>query len=322
MPTTSLSSFSCSNRFRGVRRRTLLQGFAATNALAALHWPLTVGAIETLNIQKLTERLSLITGAGGNVVLYRGNDGITLIDSGMKEHTDALLALIDDHTGKAPIRLLLNTHWHEDHTGGNEALHARGAQILAHENTKLWLGAEFDVEWRQWSHVPRPPEALPDVTFYTGGTQDIGGEIVMFDTFPQAHTDGDMYVYFPESNVLVAGGLLSNKKYPITDIATGGWIGGLINANALMLAMVDDNTLIIPERGPAQKKADLQAQHDMLSALYEKMKELARQGVSGEEMLKVKVTADYDAAWGDPVEFVMETYRGMWAHTYDMGGFI
>lgn len=312
-----------SNNFR--HRRHFLKGFAAGNAaaLAAMHWPLRALAADVaLNVQQLTERIALVTGAGGNVVLYRGDNSLTLIDSGASEHTMALLSLIDEHSGNMPIALVFNTHWHEDHTGGNEMLHARGAQIIAHENTKLWLGAEFDVDWRQWSHSPRPREALPDVTFYTGGTQDIGGEIVMFDTFPQAHTDGDIFVFFPESNVLVAGGLLANKKYPITDIATGGWIGGLISANAAMLAIVDDNTLIIPERGPALKKTDLQAQHDMLGALYEKMKELARQGVSGEDMLKVKVTAEYDAQWGDPEEFVMETYRGMWAHTYDMGGFI
>jgi cyclase len=304
-------------------RRVFLQGLAATNALAALHWPVaSVAAGAPLALQQLTDRLALITGAGGNVVLYRGNDGLTLIDSGAAAHSEALLALIDEHTGNAPLHLLFNTHWHEDHTGGNEAIHARGARIIAHENTKLWLGAEFDVEWRQWSHTPRPREAMPDLTFYGGGTQDIGGEIIQYDTFPQAHTDGDLYVYFPESNVLVAGGLLANKKYPISDIATGGWIGGLLNANAAMLLMVDDSTLIIPERGPALKKADLQAQHDMLATLFEQMKELARQGVSGHDMLKMRVTADYDAQWGDPEEFVMETYRGMWAHTYDMGGFI
>ncbi|MES2604477.1 MAG: MBL fold metallo-hydrolase [Pseudomonadota bacterium] len=302
-------------------RRTLLKGIAASN-LALLGWPLTSAGDTTLSVQQLNDRLSLITGAGGNVVLYKGNDGLTLIDSGSPESTAELLALVAELGNKAPLKTLINTHWHEDHSGGNEAIHALGAQIIAHENTKLWLGADFDVEWRQTSHKPRPAEALPDLTTYTQDTLDLGGETVEYGNYAQAHTDGDLYVWFPTSNVLVAGGLMTNKKYPITDIATGGWIGGLLAANKAMLELVNDNTMIIPDRGPAMTKADLQVQHDMLNDLYEKMKELARNGISGQDMLKEKVTADYDAIWGDPEEFVLETYRGMWAHTYDMGGFI
>lgn len=303
-------------------RRTILKGIAASN-LALLGWPLRSVANDTaLSVQQLNERIAVISGAGGNVVLYKGNEGLTLIDSGSPESTTGLLALVAELGNKAPIKTLFNTHWHEDHSGGNEAIHALGAQIIAHENTRLWLGADFDVEWRQTSHKPRPQAALPDVTIYTKATLDLGGETVEYGNYGQAHTDGDLYLWFPASNVLVAGGLMTNKRYPITDIATGGWIGGLLTANKAMLELVNDTTQIIPDRGPAMTKADLQAQHDMLNDLYEKMKELARNGVSGEDMLKEKVTAAYDAVWGDPEEFVLETYRGMWAHTYDMGGFI
>ena len=122
--------------------------------------------------------------------------------------------------------------------------------------------------------------------------------------------------------MLVAGGLLADRKYPITDIATGGWIGGLLAANKAMLEKCNESTVIVPERGAPLDKAGLQAQHDMLNDLYEIMKELTRNGMSGHDMLKEKVTAKYDAVWGDPEEFVLETYRGMWAHTYDMGGYI
>jgi len=115
---------------------------------------------------------------------------------------------------------------------------------------------------------------------------------------------------------------MSDRRYPVTDIATGGWIGGLIQANAAMLAMIDEKTVIVPERGPVATKADLQEQYDMLTAVYEKMKDLAQQGYSGHDMLKEKITADFDARWGDPEEFILETYRGMWAHTSDLGGFI
>ncbi|MGV3592364.1 MAG: MBL fold metallo-hydrolase [Gammaproteobacteria bacterium] len=303
-------------------RRSLLKGIAAAPALFVLPWSAAVRAADGLQAQPINERLILITGAGGNVVLFKGNQQLALIDSGLAEHTAALLALVDELGGKAPVRTLLNTHWHADHSGGNEAIKARGARILAHENTRLWLGADFDVEWRNETHRPRAAAALPDQTFYVSGMLDIGGEAVQYLHYPQAHTDGDLALYFVDSNVLVCGGLLSNYRYPICDIASGGWIGGLLAANAGLLQKANDETVLIPDRGPFLKKADLQAQHDMLADLYEKMKAAAQNGLNGQDMLDAKLTADYDARWGDPTEFVLETYRGMWAHTYDMGGFI
>ena len=306
-----------------LNRRIFLKGMAATPCLAALGVPLVAGAAApTPGVQKISARLSLITGAGGNAVVFDGDAGLTLVDCGTREQAPALLKLVDELGGKKPLLTLFNTHWHEDHSGGNEAVHARGAKIIAHENTKLWLGADFDVEWRNTSHKPRPKAALPDVTFYTDGKRDLGGETVEYLHFPQAHTDGDIALYFPASNVLVAGGLLSDNSYPIADSATGGWIGGLIAANAALLAKVNDNTIIIADRGPPKKKADLQGQHDMLADLYEVMKMRELEGSSGLDMLKEKITAKYDARFGNPEEFVLETYRGMWVHTYDMGGFI
>lgn len=305
-------------------RRRLVQGFALAGTLTAAGWPAisTAAAKTRLRVQPLAGRLSLVTGAGGNVVLFRGDNALTVIDSGSRAMADELVATIEAEAGDLPVRHLFNTHWHEDHTGGNEAIRALGADIIAHENTRLWLGADFDVEWRHWHHEPRPPAAQPDETFYESGSMDLGGETVHYLHFEQAHTDGDIALYFPTSNVLVAGGLVSDGTYPITDIATGGWIGGLIEADKGLMDVVDPDTVIVPATGPAKTTADLEAQLAMLEDLYGKMKALAQEGFDAHNMLDAKVTADYDAKWGDPTEFVMETYRGMWAHTYDMGGFI
>jgi cyclase len=305
-----------------LKRRLLLKGLAALPAGLILPWPAVAQTNPALGRLAVNERISLISGAGGNVVIFKGNQGITLIDSGEAPHTDELLRLVDESRGGLPLATLINTHWHADHSGGNEAIHARGAKIFAHENTKLWLGADFDVEWRNEKHRPRPAAALPDLTVYTSGALDLGGESIEYLYYGQAHTDGDLAVYFTQSKVLVCGGLLTNYRYPICDIASGGWIGGLLQANAAMLDKVDEATILIPDRGPPLKKADLQAQHDMLNDLYEKMKVAERDGMNAQDMLDAKITADYDERWGDPKEFVDETYRGMWAHTYDMGGFI
>lgn len=306
-----------------LNRRTFLQGLAASQLALALGWSKTSLAENgALKAQPITDGLSLITGAGGNVVVFKGSEGVTLIDSGIKEQAPQLLELVDQLGNKAPIQTLFNTHWHEEHTGGNAAVHKRGADIVAHENTKLWLSTDFEVHWRNRHHKPQPQAALPTTTFYSSGKKDLGGTVVEYHHLPRAHTDGDIYLHFPDSNVLVVGGLLSNGSYPICDIATGGWIGELIEANAALLKLADDKTILIPERGPAKSKADLQVQHDMLADLFEQMKELAREGYSGHNMLEANVTKKYDLVWGDPTEFVLETYRGMWAHTYDMGGFI
>lgn len=307
----------------GIARRALLQALAVSPLLAASNWPRAAfAATAGLSFSELDERLVLITGAGGNVLLYKGAEGLTLVDSGHAENITALLSLVDELGVQKPVTTLINTHWHEDHTGGNEALQARGAAIIAHENTRLWLTADFEVEWRGQVHKPRPREALPTRTFHVAETLQIDGAAVELEHYWQAHTDGDITVYFPDHNVLVAGGLLSNYRYPIADIATGGWIGGLLEANKTMLTKVNASTVIIPDRGPALGKGDLQAQHDMLADLYEKMKKLAQEGFSGRDMLQENLTADYDERWGDPEQFLLESYRGMWAHTYDMGGFI
>lgn len=305
------------------KRRTVLRLLAATPALASFGWPLAGHAANAaLQHHALTDKLSLLTGAGGNVVLHKGSAGLTLIDSGEADKAGALLALVDELGGAAPLRTLVNTHWHADHSGGNEAVRARGTSIVAHENTKLWLGADFEVHWRQQHFTPRAAAALPDTTFHVSGELDLDDEVLQYHHSAQAHTDGDLFLFFPASNVLVAGGLMTQRRYPVCDIASGGWIGGLIAANKTMLELADDSTVIVPDRGPALGKADLQQQHDMLATLFEKMKELTREGFNGDDMLKAGLTADYDAEWGDPEEFVQETYRGMWAHTYDMGGYI
>lgn len=309
-------------KIRNITRRQILQGLAISGISTSFNVPLFAAGNDSPEVHELTDRISLITGAGGNVVLYRGNQSYTAIDSGSLDHSAVLRVAVEDLVGGMPVTTLFNTHWHDDHTGGNEAFRAMGAKILAHENTRLWMTADFDIEWRTTAIKPRPIKALPDETFYFSGEKDLGGETVQYHHHVQAHTDGDIALYFPDSNVLVAGGLLSVGSYPVCDIATGGWIGGLIPANAAMLELANEDTIIIPDEGPAVGKAALQAQHDMLTVLYEQMKELARKGYSGHDMLEAGATSEFDAQWGDPTEFVLETYRGMWAHSRDMGGFI
>lgn len=303
-------------------RRQALYGLAAAGC-CSLPWMPAFGASRrSLDVQQLTSRLTLITGAGGNVVLFQGDEFSTLVDTGSRGRANDLNATVNKIAGSKSVTGIFNTHWHAGHTGGNEVFKAQGAEILAHENTRLWMSADFEVEWRDTRHTARPASALPDTTFYESGEKSLGGETVQYHHFPRAHTDGDLVLFFPDSNVMVTGGLMTDGAYPICDIATGGWIGELIPANAAMLELANDDTIIVPDSGAPRTRSDLQAQYAMLGDLYEKMKTLSQQGLNGQNMLDAGVTANYDAQWGDPTRFVLETYMGMALHTYDMGGFI
>jgi glyoxylase-like metal-dependent hydrolase (beta-lactamase superfamily II) len=276
---------------------------------------------EALRSTMLGDGLILIEGAGGNVVALSNAEGVLMVDGGSSEHSNGLLKFISKQTEAKP-ELLFNTHWHWEHTGSNERLGKAGAKIIAHENTKLWLGGDFFVEWQNRAYKPRPPQALPNETFYTSGELNFGDEQVVYKHLPRAHTDGDIYVFLPARNVLVVGDLLAVGSYPILDFSTGGWIGGMLDASKALLEVVDAQTRIIPGVGPVQTRADLQAQHDMLATLKDRLVGMLKKGMGAEDMLAAGATREFDAKWGDPTLFVSNAYRGLWGHVRSLGGIV
>jgi len=169
----------------------------------------------------LSDSLHLFQGAGGNVVAAAAAGAVLLVDGGLEEDSAALLGQVAAVTGAAKVELLLNTHWHWDHTGSNAALGKAGAQIIAHENTRLWLATRVDSKWEHRIYPPQPARALPTQTFFYGPQKrSFGGQDVEYTIMPQAHTDGDIYVFFPRENVLVAGGVVTGGSYPLPDYCT------------------------------------------------------------------------------------------------------
>ena len=167
----------------------------------------------SLAVVKLTDSFLLITGAGANVLAVLGPDGVLMVDGGSPERSDELLKLVADRSGGKPVQVLFNTCWDIDHTGSNETLGKAGAKIIAHENTKLWLGAEFESRRQKRTFEPHPKAALPNQTFYSGTKKmTFGAEPVEYGYVMQAHTDGDIYVYFPGPNILMAGGVVSGGE--------------------------------------------------------------------------------------------------------------
>ena len=259
----------------------------------------------------------MISGGGSNIVVLRAAGAAAVVDSGPPERAAELAKLVRGDLGLLTVELLFNTHWHPAHTGGNEALRSGDTDIVAHEITRLWMSAEHYVDWEDTTYAPRVAAALPTRTFYSTDPQplvmEIGDEELEYGHLPEAHTDGDIYVWLKERNVLVAGGAVTFGEYPVIDHATGGWIGGLVDATKKLLALTNADTLIVPANGPAQPRSHLTAQLEMLTVVRERIENLMRDGRSIAEMLDAEVTKEFDAKWGDNRErFVANIYDGLW----------
>ena len=275
------------------------------------------GGDDQLAAEVLRGGLTLITGAGGNVVLLATPEGSVQVDSGTSERAQDLAKLVGERLGPASPRTLFNTHWHLDHTGGNEAAAPAGTPIVAHENTRLWMSTKFYVEWEDRYYQRRAKAAWPNKTFFSSDPQplfvDVGKTRVEYGHLPEAHTDGDIYVRFPEQNVIVAGGTVTAARYPVLDYITGGWIGGLVEATKKLLALCDAETLVVPDVGPVRKRADLEAQKDMLETVRQRIEAIALQGRGVQDMIAEGITKEFDARYaGDSKLFISNAYEGLW----------
>jgi glyoxylase-like metal-dependent hydrolase (beta-lactamase superfamily II) len=276
-----------------------------------------------LEVNKLTDTFLQITGAGGNVLAVLGPDSVLLVNGGSAERSQELLQLVAEKSGGKPVKVLFNTCWHPIHTGSNEALGKAGAKIIAHENTKLWLGTEIDVGWQKRTYEPHPKQSLPNLTFYTGVQKMMfGPEPVEYGYMMQAHTDGDIYVYFPGPNILAAGDVVASGSYPIVDYSTGGWLGGMLDGQKALLKVTNDDTRIVPGNGPLLTHMDLEAENQMLATLKDQIVKLMKQGLGPKEIIAAAPTKDFDAKWGSPDLFIELAYRGLWGHVRELGGIV
>jgi cyclase len=299
------------------RRRFLAATLGAAAALAGSRLLRPAAAQSVLREIELRDDLTLVTGMGSNALVLRAAGAAAVVDSGPPQHANELAKLVRGDLGLLSVELLFNTHWHPAHTGGNEALRSGDTDILAHELTKLWMSTEYYVDWEDKTYTPRVAAALPTRTFYSSDPQplvvEIGDEEIEYGHLPEAHTDGDVYVRFRNRNVLAAGGVVTHGEYPVIDYATGGWIGGLVDATKKLLELTDADTLVVPAYGPAQPRAHLEAQLEMLTVVRGRIESAMRKGLSIAEMLGAGVTNEFDAAWGENRErFVANIYHGLW----------
>src|ERR1700741_3640865 len=250
-----------------------------------------------IQTQPLGENLTLLSGPGGNVVVLNGPDGKIVVDTfllpawpKLKENLDGL--------GNAPLKTVIDTHWHVDHTDNNANLHAAGATVLAHDSTKTRMADPHDSALMGLHFPASPADALPQQTFSSSKELHANGENVMLQYFQPAHTDTDIYIHFQKANVIHMGDTFFNGFYPVIDARTGGKINGMILAADKILTLVDHNTKIVPGHGPLGNKADLTKFLDMLVVARDRVQKLKTAGKSAGEIAASKPFADLDATWG------------------------
>ena len=279
-------------------RPSTILGLAASLALAPL-LPAQERDFSKVEVkaEKLAEGVHILTGAGGNIGVSSGPDGVFLVDdqyAPLTEKIKAAVAAISDR----PIRFVLNTHWHGDHTGGNENLGKAGVLVVAHDNVRRRMSAEQFIEAFGAKVSASPAGALPVVTFSDTVTFHLNGEEVHAFHVPPGHTDGDSVVFFRKANVVHMGDLFFNGSYPFIDLSSGGSFEGVIGAAERVLGMIDEGTRVIPGHGPAARRRDLAAYRDVLVAVRDKVKPLVVAGQTLDEVKAAKPTAAFDEKWG------------------------
>jgi cyclase len=289
-------------------RRTFLKTAAAGVAAARVAFAQSGKITAT----KLDENLYLLVGAGSNVVVRAGPEGVLMVDGGLAQNAAALAQAVAALPGGGPVRTLFNTHWHPEQTGSNESLGMAGATIIAQENTRLWLTQNITWPWNGQKFKKLPKIAQPNKTFYDKGALDNG---IRYGYIPDAaHTDGDLYVHFPQENVLAVGGVAYGEGWPFLDWWTGGWIGGLAGGMRRIQTIANRETKIVPANGPVLTYDDVGAQAEMFGTIFDRLNQLLNKGHGPEEAVAAKPAKEFEAKMGNSDDFIRQAFKSQWAY--------
>jgi cyclase len=264
--------------------------------------------------EKLSDNVYMLSSVGvlaGNIGALVGPNGVLIVDDQFSPLVPKIQAALGE-LSSAPVRFVLNTHWHDDHSGGNEPLGKSGAVIVAHDNTLKRLSTEQFIDLFNAKIPPKPPEAWPVVTFADSVTLHLNGEDIEAVHVANAHTDSDAIIYFKKANVVHTGDVFLGPAYPFVDTGSGGSLDGVIAAAATVLARINDDTRIIPGHAPLQKKPELAAWRGMLITVRNRVAEAIRAGKTQEQVVAAGVTREFDAKYGKgfitPTVFVQRAY--------------
>ena len=277
------------------RRPVVVIAVAALVGAAAAVAQQDMSKIE-IQTSQVGPQVWMLKGAGGNIGVFAGPDGVVLIDDQFAPLSDKIKAAVAKISDK-PIRFLVNTHWHGDHTGGNANFAAMGIPIVAQDNVRTRMSAPYTNPVFGWKADPSPPAALPVLTFADSVTFHLNGEDVTCFHVLNAHTDGDVVVWFPKENVIHAGDVVFTHQYPIIDVGSGGSLAGMIAADERILGMMSPDTKVISGHSPVATKAEIQAEHDMLVQVRDRVTKLVAKHETLEQIQAEKPLADMEADW-------------------------
>jgi glyoxylase-like metal-dependent hydrolase (beta-lactamase superfamily II) len=267
---------------------------------------------------RLSDKLAVLDGGGANVLAFSsassGGDGLVLVDSGAPKSGEQVMAGLKTFAAGAKVQTLFNTHYHLDQTGNNEMFAAAGAKIIAHERTREWMSTDYWVPAEERYEKARPKAARPTDTFKTTGTLKAGAEQIDYGYLLLAHTDGDIYVFLKNSNVLAVGDVASPLRDPALDWFTGAWIGGRVDAMDTVLKLANDQTRIVPAYGPVMSKAEFKAERDLMEEVRARLFKQVREGDGPKDMLEGGVMKGLARTWKDPYTFLYDAAKGCWAH--------
>jgi glyoxylase-like metal-dependent hydrolase (beta-lactamase superfamily II) len=286
---------------------------------AGLAAPFALAQTPKIESTPLGDNLYLLDGAGGNVIARTGADGVVMVDGGLAQNAGALAQAVAALPNSGPVRTLFNTHWHPEQTGSNETLGTAGATIIAQENTRLWLQQNITWPWNGQKFKKLAKVAQPNKTFYDKGTLGSGAAEIRYGYISDAaHTDGDLYVYFPQQNVLAVGDAACGQGWPVVDWWTGGWIGGIVGGLQRIQAVIgrdgNNDTKIVPARGGLLTPADIAAQVEMYGTLYDRLNQMTNKGRSPAEAVEAKPAKEFEAKMGNPDEFIRRSMESLWAY--------
>jgi cyclase len=315
------------NKFYARALRLLVTG--ATDFLSIARSVLTGSAIllssfslvhaqeANLETTRLSPRALFVKGPDSNVLVVDSSEGLILVDGGNESWSGKLLETIAENFPDRPYRALFNTHWHREVTGSNLALGQQGVEIIAHENTMLWESAEV---WQRWSDItfaPLPAAALPGTLIQDDGSMTIGDTRIFYGYMRSAHTDGDIWVYFADEDLLATGPLVSNGRWPDIDWWTGGYIGGMLDGFVSVLSVPTASTKIIPGYGDLMDLDQLRAQNQMYLTIFDRFHGSLIKSWGLKDILAEKHTAEFEAQMGDATRFMTLAYQSFQGRVRD-----